>query len=208
MAGLEHLHPVFADRLLRLSDAVGGLDWTSGYRSFEKQEALFKCWQARRPGCAPANAPGSSNHEAIPKGQPQGLAMDIGRRNRDAARRRAGEFRLHFPISGEPWHCQPVECRSPKFSGVPSFPENDEMTEVQAEQLERILALALNTDHLAVVEIPDRLTALEKRIAELEREFQPPGSTDNKGQAIREELDMLRRDMRKIGEKLGFKSES
>lgn len=121
MAGLDQLHPVFADRLRRLSDAVGGLDWTSGYRSSARQKQLYDCWRARRPGCAPANPPGSSNHEAIPNGDAQGLAMDIGRRNRDAARRRGREFGVHFPIAGEPWHVQPVECQSPKFTGVPNF---------------------------------------------------------------------------------------
>ena len=121
MAGLENLHPVFAQRLGRLAEAVGGLDWTSGYRSSEKQAQLFKCWQERRPGCAPANRPGESNHEAIPKADPRGLAMDIGRRNRDAARSRARDFGIHFPIAHEPWHCQPRECRSAKFTGIPDF---------------------------------------------------------------------------------------
>jgi hypothetical protein len=89
-----------------------------------------------------------------------------------------------------------------------NFPEEDDMTAAQAEQLERVLALALNTNHMAVVEIPARLSAVEARIVELEREFQAPGATGTKGQAIRQEIDLLRRDMRKIGEKLGFNSES
>lgn len=121
MAGLDSLHPEFASRLQRLANAVGGLDWTSGYRSSQKQKQLYDCWRARRPGCAPANPPGTSNHEAIPYGLAQGLAMDIGRRNRDAARARAHEFGIHFPIPREPWHCQPTEARSSKFTGVPDF---------------------------------------------------------------------------------------
>lgn len=117
MAGEWGLHPVMADRVRRYCGACG-LTVTSGGRSRERQGQLYDCWNRRQRGCAPANRPGTSNHEDLSGFG--GLAADLGPRGRvrdPAVRRRAGEFGLHFPIPGEPWHVQPVECRSGRWTG-------------------------------------------------------------------------------------------
>lgn len=136
MADLGQLHPVFRARLLALDADVGGLSWTSGWRSFKRQGELYDGWKARKPGYAPANRPGSSNHEAAPNGPPLGLAMDIGRQNRSAAHQRARAHGLHFPIRGEPWHIECIETTG-RYQGIPSFPnqEDDDMTPDQDAML-------------------------------------------------------------------------
>lgn len=119
MAGFDGLHPTFRERLERMCRDLG-LTVTSGYRSSEKQRQLYECWKTRKPGCAPANPPGSSNHEAVPNGPAAGLAADLGPRSKmSAAHQAARNYGLHFPIAKEPWHCQPQEVRSTHFTGDP-----------------------------------------------------------------------------------------
>jgi hypothetical protein len=117
MAGFEGLHPVFSERLQRMCRDLG-LTVASGYRSSERQRQLYECWKARKPGCAPANPPGTSNHEAVPNASAAGLAADLGPRSKmGAAHQAAAQYGLHFPIAKEPWHCQPVEIASAHFTG-------------------------------------------------------------------------------------------
>jgi len=119
--GLANLHPVFADRLGRLLRATG-CTVNSGWRSSQEQKRLYEGYVHHRPGFNPANPPGSSYHEAVPFGRPGGLAADLSG-DLGAAHARANEFGLHFPIVRvEPWHCQPVECPTARYSGNPLGP--------------------------------------------------------------------------------------
>lgn len=100
------------DRLL--NDFKGKVSVSSGYRSPERQAVL---WQdaLRKYGSAAAARkwvapPGKSNHG-------RGLAADL--KFSDAATRRlihqsAGNYGLHFPLSNENWHIEPISARKKK----------------------------------------------------------------------------------------------
>jgi hypothetical protein len=72
--------------------------------------------------------------------------------------------------------------------------EEDDMTEAQ----DKVLRDAYNEASGA----HQTVNRMEERLAELEREWAAPAG-GNKGQSAREELDLLRRSLRVIAEKLG-----
>lgn len=110
MNDYANLVPQFAERLRRLVESCG-LSITSGYRSPERQRQLYEDYLAGRGN--PANPPGTSNHEF-------GLAADLAG-NLDCAHAAAAAVGIIFPIAGEPWHAQPREVTSPRYTGNP-FP--------------------------------------------------------------------------------------
>jgi GH24 family phage-related lysozyme (muramidase) len=106
VAGLDHLHPVFAQRVANACRARGTSVY-SGARSTERQRQLYEDFLAGRGN--PANPPGTSWHEhgeGIPGGH-YALAVDF------AEPYPHGEPGLVFPIKGEPWHAQPAEIPEP-----------------------------------------------------------------------------------------------
>lgn len=113
------LHPIFRDRLQRLFDATGCYA-NSTWRSSEEQQYFRNCYvNCNCNNCNPANEAGSSNHEAVPWGEPMGLAADIGG-DLAAAYDVCSDYGLHFPIhSSEPWHIQPVEVPYAYWTGLP-----------------------------------------------------------------------------------------
>ena len=116
MADIEHLHPIFRERLLALLDATG-CTVVSGWRSSDDQARLYRDYLDNRGN--PANPPGLSNHEGVPNGPPAALAVDLSG-DLAAAHGRCGEFGIHFPIvTVEPWHAQPVEVPYAYFTGIP-----------------------------------------------------------------------------------------
>ena len=98
-AGSEGLQPFFVARLACLFARVPGLWIVSGFRTFEEQAELYE----EKPDLAAP--PGHSNHEL-------GLAADLGyptaAAQRDAHATAPG-CGLHYPVSYEPWHIEPVE---------------------------------------------------------------------------------------------------
>lgn len=114
----EKLHPELRRRVRRVH-ARHPLHVNSGHRSSQDQELFFNCAQAKRntgrcpPGCersacASANRPGQSNHEAIPYGKPEALAIDMEPQDDDWApfREVCYDEGLHDPIDQEDWHWQ------------------------------------------------------------------------------------------------------
>lgn len=97
------LDPDFARRLRALFAAAGGGTITSGYRSVQEQAVLWEKYGRNRRRVAP---PGRSMHNF-------GLAADIAapRAVMDRIHRLAPQFGLHFPMSWEPWHIEPVGAR-------------------------------------------------------------------------------------------------
>lgn len=144
MADLSKLHPVFRARLERMMAATG-TSLRSGWRSSQEQEYLYNCY--RTGNCNngnPANPPGSSNHEAVPWGEPMALAADL-MGNLAAAHEVCRNYGIHFPIqSVEEWHCQPVEARYAYWNGMPDFPDEP------GEQGPDVSARRRNPDELRV----------------------------------------------------------
>lgn len=88
----------------------GRLTLISGYRDEEHQQALYDAAVAEH---GEANAgkwaapPGRSNHN-------HGFAGDlrfVGEGAKDWAHENAARFGLHFPMSWEPWHIEPIGLR-------------------------------------------------------------------------------------------------
>jgi GH24 family phage-related lysozyme (muramidase) len=106
VAGLDNLHPVFAQRVANACRARGTSVY-SGARSTERQRQLYNDYLAGRGN--PANPPGTSWHEYGEglKGGTYALAVDF------AEPYPHGEPGLIFPIKGEPWHAQPSEISEP-----------------------------------------------------------------------------------------------
>ncbi len=148
-SGPQDIHPVFLRRL-RVAEKelleVHGLRlrWESGWRSSSKQKELYDCYQRGTPGCNPANPPGTSNHESVPwndedrrslavdvhpDGYVRGLKRIIRRIGRTATnadyalmQRVMAKYKIHFPISSEKWHAQPLEAPKGYWTGMPVFP--------------------------------------------------------------------------------------
>lgn len=96
-----------------LKEFKGKVSVSSGYRSPERQAVL---WQnaLRKYGSAAAARkwvapPGKSNHG-------RGLAADLKYHgiSPEAVHRRAGAYGLHFPLSNENWHVEPISARKKK----------------------------------------------------------------------------------------------
>lgn len=102
VAGLDHLHPVFAARVANACRNRATSVY-SGARSTERQRQLYNDFLAGKGN--PANPPGTSWHEYGPgmAGGPDALAVDF------AEPYPHGEPGLCFPVAGEPWHAQPSE---------------------------------------------------------------------------------------------------
>ena len=95
----------FASRLQQLVEASGGrIRMTSGYRSEQRQKQLFDAAVKKYGSVAAARKwvapPGKSNHG-------RGIAADLSG-DLKLAHRLAGQYGLHFPMSWEPWHIEPV----------------------------------------------------------------------------------------------------
>jgi hypothetical protein len=138
-SGPQDVHPELVRRLLAVDEECRrlhgwGLRYESGWRSSAHQGELYTCWLARRPGCNPANPPGTSNHEAVPyhDGQRIALAVDIYPDKVGATRddyllvqevcKRHG---LHFPIGSELWHAQLVETVFGFWTELPFIPRDN-----------------------------------------------------------------------------------
>lgn len=107
--------PAFEGNLNKLLKDFGGkVSVSSGYRSPERQAVLWKNALRKYGSAAAARKwvapPGRSNHG-------RGLAADL--KFSDAATRRlvhqsAGKYGLHFPLSNENWHIEPISARKKK----------------------------------------------------------------------------------------------
>lgn len=119
MADLEHLHPVFRERIQRACAETGAYV-LSGGRSTERQAQLYNDY-LRGVG-NPANPPGTSWHEygnGIDGGR-WTMAVDLAG-NYGPINRRGRDFSLCFPVAGEAWHAQPVEItESARVAGADS----------------------------------------------------------------------------------------
>jgi hypothetical protein len=105
----EGMDPSFQAKLMAMIGASGGkIKIVSGYRSNEEQAALRAKAEKAHPGEADkwAAKPGSSNHN-------KGFAADLGG-DLELAHKLAPQFGLHFPMSWEDWHVEPLGLRSNK----------------------------------------------------------------------------------------------
>lgn len=139
---LADAHPELTRRFRAGAARFGGdVQVNSVLRDTELQRQFSNCYQTRlrtgkcppgceRSGCAPANSPGTSNHE--PHGEiNKSLAIDAEPANGNwsayhSAMKAQG---LVFPISNEAWHCQCEETPRPSYEAgsegrlpVPSAP--------------------------------------------------------------------------------------
>lgn len=113
------LHPILRQRLQRVN-ARFSLWVASGHRDSDEQAYLYD--QFLNHGGAPANPPGTSNHEAIPYDTAMSIAADIHpATGSDYATMQqiAGEEGLNFLISSELWHAQPSETTTGYWVGLP-----------------------------------------------------------------------------------------
>jgi GH24 family phage-related lysozyme (muramidase) len=130
----QGLHPEFLRRLVALY-ADTPFTITSGYRSSTEQQWLYNLFKSGRG--SPANKPGTSNHEAVPFGPAEGLAADLRpAQGYSVLHVAAAKHKLYFPLAGEPWHAQPIECRSPHYTGrclgpaIQPTQEDDDMVKI------------------------------------------------------------------------------
>lgn len=109
MANYDGMNGDFTNRLQQLVAASGGrITLTSGFRSPEKQKALWAAALAKYGDPEVADnwvaRPGTSHHE-------KGIAADLHFADasaREWAHANAARFGLHFPMSWEPWHIEPT----------------------------------------------------------------------------------------------------
>ncbi len=94
-----------------LKDFNGQVKVTSGYRSPQRQAQLYAAALKKYGSAAKARKmvapPGKSNHG-------RGLAADLGFANakvRQQVHANAGKYGLHFPMSWENWHIEPIRAR-------------------------------------------------------------------------------------------------
>lgn len=109
----DGMRPEFADALRQfLAAAPGaGISITSGFRTPERQAQLWQAALAKHGSEAAARRwvapPGRSKHN-------HGTAADLRYASPDTlkwAHENAGRFGLHFPLSNENWHVEPVGSR-------------------------------------------------------------------------------------------------
>jgi D-alanyl-D-alanine carboxypeptidase len=102
-----------AFRKMREAAAVDGLEleiW-SGFRSHERQAALYARWRARRG--AQAARPGHSRHQS-------GHALDLVVRDPEIYAwlvANAGRYGFRRTVKGEPWHWEYRATRAPRSRG-------------------------------------------------------------------------------------------
>jgi TP901 family phage tail tape measure protein len=104
------LNPEFLRRFMAYSDRVGPLRIVSGFRSRARQAQLYAAYLAGRGNLAAP--PGRSKHEV-------GLAIDHAPVANASMKAIARQFRLHYPVRGEPWHIEPFARGG--FHGLRSF---------------------------------------------------------------------------------------
>lgn len=110
-SGFQDLDPVFAAALQQMIAANAGISVNSGYRTPERQAELYRQAVTKYGSEAEARKhvapPGRSFHN-------QRLAADLAYAD-DATRQwalaHAGDFKLVFPMSYEPWHVEPIGAR-------------------------------------------------------------------------------------------------
>lgn len=147
MAGFEGLDPMFGARLRKMIADSGGRIWlNSGFRSVERQAQLYD-EAVRKYGEAGAGKwvapPGKSNHN-------HGRAGDLGftDEGREWAHANAHRYGLHFPMSWEPWHIEPLDTAvDPNFDAYTEPPldhaaiGSPEQLNDPAYQMTKILAI-------------------------------------------------------------------
>jgi TP901 family phage tail tape measure protein len=110
------LNPEFLRRFMAYSDRVGPLRIVSGFRSRAQQERLYALYLSGRGNLAAR--PGSSKHE-------RGLAIDHAPVANASMKAIARQFRLHYPVRGEPWHVEPFARGG--FHGLRSYDRGGEL---------------------------------------------------------------------------------
>lgn len=161
-AAARGLDAAFSESLRKLMDAVPGLRVTSGFRTYEEQERLY-----REKGPGWAARPGTSNHE-------RGIAADLSYNGSGQlpgwVHQKAAEFGIQFPLKDravkpEPWHAEPVGGRSRAGAANDNASAAANTAARQAKVLEEAYEgwntpLANSERHLAAN------IALQKRMAE------------------------------------------
>lgn len=110
------LNPEFLRRFMAYADRVGPLRIVSGFRSRARQAQLYAAYLAGRGNLAAR--PGSSKHEV-------GLAIDHAPVANASMKAIARQFRLHYPVRGEPWHVEPFARGG--FHGLRSYDRGGEL---------------------------------------------------------------------------------
>lgn len=134
MDDVSGLDPGFAQSIQQLLKASGGkLSVASGYRTPQRQASLFadavKKYGSEEKARHWVAPPGRSNHN-------KGLAVDLSG-DLDLAHRLAPQFGLHFPMSYERWHVEPVGSRGQavrKQQGVTRMPVSNGAPMPQMQQ--------------------------------------------------------------------------
>lgn len=95
-----------------LKDAPQGVEIFSGHRSEERQQELFTAAVKKYGSVAEARRwvapPGYSMHNTGKAADLRFASPEV----RDWVHRNAPKYGLHFPLSNEPWHIEPVGARS------------------------------------------------------------------------------------------------
>lgn len=146
-----------------------GISVFSGRRSYAKQAELFAAavvkYGSEQAAARWVARPGTSRHNL-------GLAADLAfasPADKTWAHANAARFGLHFPMTWEDWHIEPINLNGP----APVDPEAQDMTPQQAAQLDRIeqkldaLVAPRRPDHVdpdpGHTSLGDVLTAEEKQ---------------------------------------------
>lgn len=111
----KKVNPQFNSALQRfIADSGGKISIGNSYRSPERQAQLWQAALRKYGSAAKARKwvapPGKSNHG-------RGLAADLKFVNKDAIRyahANAKRYGLHFPLSNENWHVEPITVRKKK----------------------------------------------------------------------------------------------